>query len=120
VVYFQKNGIGNGLVLMNFMALLGSCRKIPIALAIFILFAPSVFFSQNLATVCTLFLQKQGESSGPCGHKALSPKVNPMELEMGLTSGPVMEYGHFAFSSSPIPNLSVHGPVQPDSPPLRC
>ena len=105
---------------MNFMALLRSCRKIPIALAIFILFAPSVFFSKNLATVCTLFLQKQGEPSGPCGHKALSPKVNPMELGMGLTSGPALGNGHFVLASSHVPNLFDLFPVESNSPPLRC
>ena len=104
---------------MNFMALLRSCRKVPIALAIFILFA-TVFFSKNLATVCTLFLQKQGEPSGACGHKALSPKVNPMELGMGLTSGPALGNGHFVLASSHVPNLFDLFPVESNSPPLRC
>ena len=90
------------------------------ALAIFILFAPPVFFSKNLAAVSTLFLQKRGEPSGPCGHKAISPKVNPMELGMGLTSGPALGNGHFVLASSHVPNHFDLFPVEPNSPPLRC
>ena len=105
---------------MKVMASLKACRKIPIVLVIFLFFASPLFFSQKLATVCNLFQPKQAEPSGPCGHKALSPKVNPMELGMGLTSAPVPENGEFVFASSPIPNLSVLAPFQPNSPPLRC
>ena len=105
---------------MKVMASLKFCRKIFLVLAIILFFAPPIFFSQKLATACNLFQQKQGEPPGPCGHKALSPKVNPMELGMGLTSGPVMEHGHFVFTSGPIPSLFVLAPVQPNSPPLRC
>jgi hypothetical protein len=97
---------------MKVMASLKACREIPIVLVIFLFFASPLFFSQKLTTVCNLFQPKQ--------HKALSPKVNPMELGMGLTSGPVPENGDFAFASSPIPNLSVLAPFQPNSPPLRC
>jgi len=102
------------------MARLKAYRRILIVLAIFILFAPPIVFSQKLATVCTLFQQKQGEASGPCGHKALSPKVNPMEFGMGLTAGPVPENGHFVFTSSPLPSRFVLLPVQSSSLPLRC
>jgi hypothetical protein len=112
--------MGNNWVRMKVMASLKFCRKIPIVLAIFLFFAPPIFFSQKLATACNLFQQKQGEPSSPCGHKALFPKATPMELGMGLTSGPLPENGHFVFASSPIPNLSVPAPVQPNSPPLRC
>jgi hypothetical protein len=102
------------------MARLKAYRRIPVVLAIFILFAPPILFSQNLATVCTLFQQKQGEPSGPCGHKALSPKANPMEFGMGLIAGPVPENGHFVLTSSPLPNPFVLFPVQSSSLPLRC
>ena len=105
---------------MNAMAFLKACRGISILLAIFILFTPPVFFSQNLAGVCNLFQQKQGEPSGPCGHKALSPKVNAMEFGMGLISGPVPENGHRLSASSPLPNPFVLFPVQSNSLPLRC
>jgi hypothetical protein len=105
---------------MKVMALMKTCRGIAILLAMFIFFAPPIVFSQKLATVCTLFQQKQGEASGPCGHKALSPKANPMEFGMGLTAGPVPENGHFVLTSSPLPNRFVLFPVQSSLPPLRC
>ena len=95
-------------------------RKIPIVLAIFILFAPPVFFSKNLATVCTLFQEKKAEPAGPCGHKALSPKVNPMELGMGLISRPVPENAHRLFALDPLTDPFILFPAQPNSLPLRC
>jgi len=95
-------------------------RKIPIVLAIFILFAPPVLFSKNLATVCTLFQEKKAEPSGPCGHKVLSPKANPLELGMGLISGPVPENAYPLVAMAPLPSAFVLFPAQPSSLPLRC
>jgi len=108
------------LVRMKVMAFLKDCRGMPIILAIFILFAPPLFFSQNLATACNLFQQKGDKPSGPCGHKALSPKVNPMELGMGLISGPVPENAHRLFALDPLPDPFILFPAQPNSLPLRC
>jgi hypothetical protein len=105
---------------MKVMALSKDWRRISIFLAIFIFFVPPFFFSQNLATACNLFQQKEGKPSGPCGHKALSPKVNPMEFEMGLISGPVPENDLFVFSAIPLPNHFVLFPVRSNLLPLRC
>jgi hypothetical protein len=102
------------------MARLIAFRRISIFLAIFIFLAPPVVFSQNLATVCHLFYQKQGKPSGPCGHKALLPKVSPIELGTALTSSLILEAGHSVFAPTLLPDLFALFAVQPNSIPLRC
>lgn len=102
------------------MARLIAFRRISIFLAIFIFLAPPVVFSQNLATVCHLFYKKQGQPSGPCGHKALLPKVSPIELGTALTSSLIPEAGHFVFAPILLPDLFALFAVQPNSIPLRC
>jgi hypothetical protein len=108
------------LIRMNIMARLKAYRKIFIVLGIFIIFSPPLFFSQNLASICNLFQQKEGKPDGPCGHKALSPKASPVELGMGLVSGPVPENAHRLLALGPLPDLFVLFPAQPSSLPLRC
>jgi hypothetical protein len=105
---------------MNVMSLLKACRLISVLLAILIFFTPSFFFSQNLASVCNLFQQKESKPAGPCGHKALSSKANPVELGMGLTSAPLPENIHRLFSLDLLSDSFVPITLQPNSPPLRC
>ena len=102
------------------MVRLKDYRGIRIILAIFILLALPLFFSQNLATVCNLFQQKGDKPSGPCGHRALSPKGNPVEVGMELTSSPVPENPLRMFVLDPLSDLFVLVPSQSNSLPLRC
>jgi hypothetical protein len=105
---------------MNIMARLKAYRRIFIVLGIFIIFSPPLFFSQNLASICNLFQQKEGKPDGPCGHKALSPKANPVELGMGLTSSPLPENAYRLFALDPLPDSFVLFPAHLNSLPLRC
>ncbi len=102
------------------MAQLIAFRRISIFLAIFILLAPPVVFSQNLAAVCHPFHQKQGQPSGPCGHKGLLPKISPIEMGTATTSSLFLEAGHFVFDLILLPDLFALFAIQPDSIPLRC
>jgi len=105
---------------MNVMVRLKAYQRIPIILAIFILLAPPLFFAQNLATACNFFHQKGYKPSGPCGHKALSPKANPFEAGMELTSSPAPENPLRLCVLAYFSDLFVLASPQPNSLPLRC
>jgi hypothetical protein len=105
---------------MNTMAGLKAYRRLFVVLGIFIIFSPPLFFSQNLASICNLFQQKEGKPGGPCGYKALSPKANPVELGMGLTSSPFPENAHRLLALDHLPDPFVLFPAQPNALPLRC
>jgi hypothetical protein len=102
------------------MVRLKAHRGIRIILGIFIFLALPLFFSQNLATVCNIFQQKGDKPSGPCGHKALSPKANPVEAGMELTSSPVPDNAFRLCALNPLLDLFVLVPSSSNSLPLRC
>ena len=102
------------------MARLRQFRRIFAVLVFFFLLSPPLAFSTNLPMVCMVFFKKQLEPSGPCGHKALFPEVNPMEEGLGIVSEPIPENGHWAGSWTPLPDRLFSLLNLSYSLPLRC
>jgi hypothetical protein len=102
------------------MARLRNFRQIPAVLVFFFLFGPPLTFSTNLPTACMVFFKKQLEPSGPCGHKALFPKVNALEEGLGLVLEPIAENGLWVAALIFSPDRIFPSVILSNFPPLRC
>ena len=90
-----------------------------IVLAAILLNAP-VAFATKLPTACNVFDQKQIEKSGPCGHKALSSKLQHLQDGVVLVSGAQLENGVFMISQNNPFALLLPQVIISRSEPLRC
>jgi hypothetical protein len=66
-----------------------------------------------------VLIKNQLEPSGPCGHKALFLKADPMEAGLGMAPQPISENAHAAVESLYPARLSP-SVVLSKSLPLRC
>ncbi len=91
-------------------------------LLIALLIGPPLSIAKNLPTVCNIFDKKMAGKAGPCGHRALSSKIQDksFEVEAVLFLTAELEFSHSLVIPNNPTSLSFPFGGSAQSNPLRC